>query len=79
MTVELQDQGLDIGRRRVARLMKDNGLHARQKRRFKCTTDSQHNYPVYPNLLQQDFTASRPNEKWGVDISYIWTRLAVIV
>ena len=84
MTVELQEQGLDIGRRRVARLMKDNGLQARQKRRFKCTTDSQHNYPVYPNLLQQDFTASRPNEKWGVDISYIWTRegwlyLAVVI
>jgi putative transposase len=84
MTVELQEQGLDIGRRRVARLMKDNGLHARQKRRFKCTTDSQHNYPVYPNLLLQDFTASRPNEKWGVDISYIWTRegwlyLAVVI
>ena len=68
----------------MARLMKDNGLQARQKRRFKCTTDSQHGYPVYPNLLQQDFTATRPNEKWGVDISYVWTRegwlyLAVVI
>ena len=74
MTVELQEAGIPIGRRRVARLMKDNNLQAREKRRFKCTTDSQHGYAVYPNLLRQDFTASRPNEKWGVDISYIWTR-----
>lgn len=74
MTVELQEAGLSIGRRRVARLMRDNGLQARKKRRFKRTTDSQHGSPVYPNLLEQNFTASHPNEKWGVDISYIWTR-----
>jgi putative transposase len=51
MTRELQDAGLVVGRRRVARLMRDNGLQARQKRRFKQTTDSNHAWPVAPNLL----------------------------
>ena len=84
MTRDLQDDGLAIGRRRVARLMRDNGLRARQKRRFKRTTDSLHSFPVAPNLLDQDFTASGPNEKRGADISYVWTKegwlyLAVVI
>ena len=58
----------------MARLMRENGFKARQKRRFKRTTDSQHACPVAPNLLDQDFSATRPNEKWGADISYVWTR-----
>jgi putative transposase len=84
MTRELQDQGLAIGRRRTARLMSENGLKARQKRRFKRTTDSHHGFPVAPNLLDQDFAAERPDQKWGADLSYIWTRegwlyLAVVI
>ncbi len=74
MVHELLDNGLAVGRRRVARLMRENGLKARQKRRFKRTTDSLHAFPVAPNLLDQDFTATRPNQKWGSDISYVWTR-----
>lgn len=74
MNRELRDQGLAIGRRRTARLMRDNGLQARQKRRFKRTTDSEHACPVAPNLLDQDFSATAPNEKWSADISYIWTQ-----
>lgn len=74
MTRELQDSGFAIGRRRTARLMRENGLHARQKRRFKRTTDSQHSFPVAPNIIDQDFAATGPNQKWGVDISYVWTR-----
>ncbi len=73
MTRELQDSGLRVGRRRTARLMRENGLKARQKRRFKRTTDSHHPFPVMPNLLDQDFSAERPNEKWNADISYVWT------
>ena len=81
---DLKDDGLAIGRRRVARLMRDNGLVARQKRRFKRTTDSEHAWPVAPNLLDQDFTADAPNLKWAADISYIWTAegwlyLAVVI
>lgn len=84
MTRELQDSGIAIGRRRTARLMRENGLHARQKRRFKRTTDSQHAFPVAPNIIDQDFAATGPNQKWGVDISYVWTRegwlyLAVVI
>jgi putative transposase len=84
MTRELQDDGLKVGRRRTARLMRENGLRARQKRRFKCTTDSHHAWPVAPNIIDQDFAAERPNEKWGADISYVWTRegwlyLAVVI
>ena len=84
MTRELRDNGLPVGRRRTARLMRENGLRARQKRRFKRTTDSHHPWPVAPNLLDQDFTAAGPDEKWGADISYIWTKqgwlyLAVVI
>lgn len=74
MTRELRDQGLPVGRRRTARIMRDNGLRARQKRRFKRTTDSEHAWPVAPNLLDQNFSATAPNEKWSADISYIWTK-----
>src|SRR5258707_12203886 len=64
--------------------MRDNGLRARQKRRFKRTTDSHHAWPVAPNLLDQDFAATGPDKKWGADISYVWTRegwlyLAVVI
>jgi putative transposase len=84
MVHELRDTGLAIGLRRVARLMRENGLRARQKRRFKRTTDSLHAFPVAPNLLDQDFKATRPNQNWGADISYVWTRegwlyLAVVI
>jgi putative transposase len=74
MVHELRDSGLAIGRRHVARLMRENGMKARQKRRFKRTTDSLHAFPVAPNLLDQDFAATGPNQKWGADISYVWTR-----
>lgn len=68
----------------LKRLRRENGMKARQKRRFKRTTDSPHAFPVAPNLLDQDFTATGPNQKWGADISYVWTRegwlyLAVII
>ena len=88
MTRELQDiardWGFAVGRRRTARLMRENDLKARQKRRFKRTTDSEHSWPVAPNIIDQDFAADGPNQKWGVDISYVWTRegwlyLAVVI
>ena len=88
MTRELQEQsanwGFAVGRRRTARLMRENDLKARQKRRFKRTTDSEHSWPIAPNIIDQDFAADGPNQKWGVDISYVWTRegwlyLAVVI
>src|SRR5215207_3800320 len=74
MTRERQDTGLAVGRRRTARLMRENGLRARQPRRFKRTTDSLHAFPVAPNLIAQDFSTERPDEKGGADISSIGTR-----
>ena len=84
MLVELRESGLAIGRHRVARLMSENGMKARQKTRFKKTTDSDHCGPVAPNILDQDFATDAPNQKWGVDISYVWTAegwlyLAIVV
>jgi putative transposase len=73
MHVELKEDGLPVGRHRIARLMRDNGLKALQKRRYKRTTDSCHGGPVAANLLDQDFTCDGPDQKWGADISYIWT------
>ena len=73
MTRELRDEGFNVGRRRTARLMRENGLNARPKRRFKRTTDSHHAFPIAPNLIDQDFSAECPNQKWAADISYVWT------
>ena len=73
MHAELKEGGLAMGLHRVARLMSENGLKARQKTRFKKTTDSDHGGPVASNVLDQDFTTGGPNQKWGVDISYVWT------
>lgn len=84
MARELQDQGFAVGRRRIARLMRENAMQARQKRHFKKTTDSHHAFPVAPNIIAQDFAATGPNQKWGAYISYIWTKegwlyLAVVI
>ncbi len=81
---ELQARGIEVGRHRVARLMSRNGIVARQKRRFRRTTDSKHPFPVAPNTLNRDFRCEEPNRRWTADITYLWTRegwlyLAVIL
>ena len=53
--------------------MNQNGIEAKHKRKFKATTDSQHRFPIAPNLLGQNFTVSEPNRVWTADISYCWT------
>jgi transposase InsO family protein len=84
MTEELKEVGVDVGHRRVGRLMRENGIVVERTRKFKATTDSDHTFHIAPNLLERDFTADQPNQKWAGDISYIWTRegwlyLAVIL
>lgn len=69
MTRELRDRGFTASRRRIARRMRENGMHARQKWRFKRTTDSHRTFPVAPNIIAQDFAVTGPNQKWGADIS----------
>ena len=74
ITRELRDDKITVSRHRVTQLMRENTLKTRQRRRFKRTTDSLHTFPVTPNLLNQDFNAAGPNQKWGADISYVCTR-----
>jgi putative transposase len=70
---ELVDQGFEIGRRRVARLMREMGLQGVSPRKFRVTTDSNHVHPIAENVLARNFEAMGPNEKWTTDITYIWT------
>jgi len=81
---ELCSRGIRCGKNRVARLMKQRGIQARHRRKFKATTDSNHHLPVHDNLLNRTFGVSAPNMSWAADITYIWTRegwlyLAVIL
>lgn len=73
VTAELQARGIGCGENRVARLMAENGIRVKTKRKYRATTDSKHNLPVAPNLLAREFTVDRPNAVWVSDITYIWT------
>jgi transposase InsO family protein len=74
MTRELRTQGKTCGRHRVARLMRENGMQARRKKRFHKTTDSNHSHPCAENLVAREFTVSVPNQVWVSDVTYIRTR-----
>jgi transposase InsO family protein len=63
----LKKQGIPVSRKRVIRLMQEGGLVGRPKRRFKCTTNSNHDQPVAPNLLGRQFSATAPNQRWVGD------------
>lgn len=84
ITDELKDQGLKVNKKRVERRMKVLNFKGKQARKFKVTTDSNHQLPVAKNLLNQDFSAMDINQKWAGDITYVWTTsgwlyLAVII
>jgi transposase InsO family protein len=72
--VRLNKKGICCSENRVAKLMKSHQIGAERKRKFVPTTDSNHDLPVAQNVLNQDFTASRLNEKWVTDITYVWTK-----
>jgi len=72
---ELKRQGIFVGKKRVARLMRENALAARAKKAWKRTTDSRHGLAVAENLLNRDFKATRAGEKWVSDITYVRTRV----
>ena len=81
---DLREDGHQVSRKRVARLMRELGLEGRRKRRFRATTDSQHRFPVAPNVLMRDFDVDAPNTAWVTDITYVatlegWLYLAVIL
>jgi transposase InsO family protein len=62
MVLELRDRRVSAGKERVERLMRENGIRARHKRRYKATTDSKHSLPVAENLLDRNFTPDAPNQ-----------------
>jgi transposase InsO family protein len=80
----LSNEGRPVSRKRVARLMRQRGLRASAPRRWVRTTDSNHALPIAKNLLERDFSASAPNQKWASDITYIathdgWLYLATVI
>ena len=80
----LRRQGVATSRKRVARLRRELRLKAKSTRRFRATTNSKHSYPVAPNLLQRRFEATRPDEIWVGDITFLtagrrWLYLAVLM
>ena len=84
IAAELNERGYPCGRHKVARLMRIAGLKGCPKTAFKVTTQRDPSHPVADNLLEQDFTAERPNERWASDITYIsthqgWLFLAVVM
>ena len=73
MAKALRTHGITCGRCRTRTLMRLAGVKVKRKKRFRITTDSKHNLPVAPNLLQRQFDVSEPNCAWVGDITYIWT------
>lgn len=71
---ELAAQGRCTSRKRIARIMQEQGLAARRRKRFCRTTDSNHPFPIADNLLERKFEAEAPNRIWVTDITYIGTR-----
>lgn len=69
----LRASGFPASKRRVERTMRALGLRARPRGRFRTTTKANPKHPVAPNILNRQFAASRPNERWVTDITYIWT------
>ena len=81
---ELVARGECVGKNRVERLMRQNGVVAKRKRRFRKTTDSNHPNPIAPNLLERDFEPAGPSLVWAGDVTYIdtdegWGYLAVLL
>ena len=81
---QLQQEGMSVNIKTVAKSMKRQGFIAKAAKKFKATTNSKHNLPVAPNLLKQDFFATQPNQKWVGDITYLrtnegWLYLATVI
>lgn len=74
ITAELRDHGVYCGKNRIARLMRESGIRAKTKRRFKATTKSRHDFLVVDNLLDRSFSTEAANRVWFSDITFIWTR-----
>ena len=71
---ELRAKGRRVGRKRIERLMRQEGIVARKKRRVRRTTDSNHPHPIAPNVLARNFDVELPNTAWVTDVTYVWTQ-----
>ncbi len=84
VTQKLYQQGVNVSERTVTRIMHEQRWRSRTVKKYKATTNSKHNLPVHENVLNQEFTACKPNEKWVTDITYIptaegWLYLASVM
>jgi len=70
---ELRAKGRRVGKKRVERLMRREGIVGRRKKRFRKTTDSNHPHPIAPNVLERNFDVELPNIAWVTDVTYVWT------
>ena len=80
----LQASGHKVSKTKVERMMKNNGIRSKTKRKFRVTTDSKHSLAIAPNLLKRNFSPEKANQTWAGDVTYIWTRegwlyLAVVI
>ncbi len=73
MHKKLREEGFHVSKGKVEKLMRENGIKAKRKRKFKTTTDSKHNLPVAKNRLKRKFKTKKPNQVWVSDITYVWT------
>jgi transposase InsO family protein len=73
MSNGLRKQGFNVGRYQASSLMRRLELHVKSRKRFKVTTDSKHDLPIAPNLLNREFQVDVPDRAWASDITYIWT------
>ncbi len=73
MAEEISDHGIRCGRYMAKTVMAMAGVTAKQKKKFKATTDSKHDLPIAPNLLERNFETQKPNEVWVGEITYVWT------
>lgn len=71
---QLNAEGVQCGRDRVARLRRTHGIYSKRRKRFVVTTRSKHRYWIAPNRLRRDFTATSPDRTWVGDVTFIATR-----
>jgi transposase InsO family protein len=81
---QLAAEGIAVSRQRISHKMAEQGLVAKARRKTRATTNSNHDHPVAPNLLEKHFNVQYPNKTWVMDITYLatsegWLYLAVVL
>lgn len=76
--------GFQVSKRKVEKIMKENGIRGKKKRRYRATTDSKHSLPISPNVVNREFDRGAPNRVWLSDITYLetdagWAYLATVM